>query len=192
VLGNHDRRLSNVNDLAYRIRELGHFDLGRHDQCVDLPSGTRIELRGNELPWLDRHQSRDWFPGKTSQQAALATDTAMIEPAMATHEQPCLRIAVSHSPDQIQWARQHGFDLLLAGHTHGGQVRLPGIGPLVSPSMYGSRFASGVFFLKPTLLHVSRGVSGTHGLRWRCMPEVSILTLHGGQTRSEQTRSEQT
>ena len=101
----------------------------------------------------------------------------------ASVEPNVLRIGVSHSPDQIGWARRERLDLMLAGHTHGGQIRFPVIGPLVAPSHYGSQFASGVFYLKPTLMHVSRGLSGVHPFRWLCPPEVSVLTLRAKQNR---------
>jgi hypothetical protein len=54
---------------------------------------------------------------------------------------------------------------------------LPVIGPIVSPSFYGVRFASGVFWLPPTLLHVSRGLSGVQALRINCRPELTKLLL---------------
>ncbi len=82
-----------------------------------------------------------------------------------------------HTPDQFPWARELGMDLSLAGHTHGGQVRVPGLGPLVAPSWYGSRFASGVFRLPPTVMHVSRGLAGVQPVRWRCVPEISLLRI---------------
>jgi predicted MPP superfamily phosphohydrolase len=66
---------------------------------------------------------------------------------------------------------------LLCGHTHGGQIRFPVIGPVISPSWYGSRYASGVFERQCTLMHVSRGVSGVHPFRWGCLPEATILEL---------------
>jgi predicted MPP superfamily phosphohydrolase len=69
-------------------------------------------------------------------------------------------------------------DLLLAGHTHGGQIRFPIIGPIVAPSWYGSQFASGVFYRQPTLMHVSRGLAGVHPLRYRCQPEIALLELY--------------
>jgi len=70
---------------------------------------------------------------------------------------------------------------MLAGHTHGGQIRLPVVGPIVSPSYYGVHYASGVFYVRPTLLHVSRGLSGEEALRINCRPEVSKLVLRSSQ-----------
>ncbi len=166
LLGNHDQRLAHVSDVTSRLDSLGHFDLGTADQYLETPQGGRIFMTGNERPWFERH--------------AAQTGNAAIAETIPVESIPVgtLRLGLSHSPDNIDWARRQQLDLLLAGHTHGGQVRLPGIGPLVAPSRYGSRFASGVFYREPVLMHVSRGLSGTHPLRLRCMPEVSLLTLH--------------
>ncbi len=66
---------------------------------------------------------------------------------------------------------------MLAGHTHGGQIRFPRIGPILAPSRYGVRFASGVFHLPPMVMHVSRGLSGLQPLRFNCPPELARLVL---------------
>lgn len=159
VLGNHDRRLTNVDALLSSLTSLGHHDLGHVSREIEISVGTKIELIGNELPWFERHAVPPRFA------------------STAGHPNNTLRLALSHSPDQFEWARDRRADLLLAGHTHGGQIRFPGIGPIVAPSWNGSRHASGVFYSSPTLMHVSRGVAGTHPLRWWCCPEVSLLTL---------------
>ncbi len=169
VLGNHDKRIVNVCEVTRRLATLGHFDAGRADQLLTLPGGGRIYVTGNERPWFQRHEAKlllEPFDG---------TPSGVLEPDKK--DANILRLGLSHSPDQIVWARHRKLDLLLAGHTHGGQVRLPGLGPLVSPSRFGSRFASGVFYRAPVLMHVSRGISGTHAFRWRCLPEVSLLSL---------------
>ena len=87
------------------------------------------------------------------------------------------RLLVSHSPDQFRWAREHGIHLMLAGHTHGGQGRLPLAGPILSPSFHGSRYASGDFYKPPTTMHVTRGIGGVHLMRINCRPELSLITL---------------
>lgn len=162
VLGNHDRRLNDIDGLVSRLQQLGLHDLGARELVIQLPSGSRIRLQGNERPWFNRHVSNAPAELHHSRGGQLADE---------------LLIGVSHSPDQIPWARSRALDLMLAGHTHGGQIRIPGIGPLVAPSYYGSRFASGLFYLPPTLMHVSRGLCGVHPFRWFCPPEISILTL---------------
>ncbi len=153
VLGNHDRRLRNAERLRRELSDMGLVDLGRgtHDFTI---CGQTVQLAGNELPWFG----------------------PPAEPAMRTVSTG-LRLLLSHSPDQIAWARRRDFDLMLAGHTHGGHIRFPIIGPIVCPSRYGVKFAAGVFFESPTLLHVSRGISGLDALRFNCPPEVTKLVL---------------
>ncbi len=155
VLGNHDRRVD-VAPLRAMLAQLGIHCLGGRAVTIE-HRGAKILLAGNELPWFK--PAADLPP----------TD------GLADHDP--LRILLTHSPDQIGWARQRHFDLVLAGHTHGGQIRLPGIGPLVSPSFYGVRYASGTFELPPTVMHVSQGISGKTPLRYRCPPELARLVL---------------
>lgn len=162
LMGNHERKLRNWSEVPRRLCAMGWRDLGTSTSKVTLPGRLHplhLTLIGNELPWFNRFAS------------------GIIPTPSSVDRGQGLYVALSHSPDQIEWARDLGVDLLLAGHTHGGQVRLPGIGPLVAPSWYGSRFASGVFHLSPTVMHVSRGLAGVHPLRWNCMPEVSLLTI---------------
>ena len=78
---------------------------------------------------------------------------------------------------RFRWAKSHGFDLMLAGHNHGGQIRLPVFGALIAPSRYGFRYAAGLYLEPPTLLHVSRGLAGIHPIRLNCSPELALLIL---------------
>jgi predicted MPP superfamily phosphohydrolase len=87
-------------------------------------------------------------------------------------------ILLAHSPDAIYEAMAAGVDLVLSGHTHGGQVRLPVIGPLYVNSDVGRRYNQGLFHLDGTQLYVNRGI-GTRWLRVRflCPPEITVITL---------------
>jgi predicted MPP superfamily phosphohydrolase len=66
---------------------------------------------------------------------------------------------------------------MLSGHVHGGQIQLPFVGSVFVPSVYGRRYDRGVFVEPPTVLHVSRGLSGEHPVRYNCRPEATLLTL---------------
>ena len=68
---------------------------------------------------------------------------------------------------------------MLAGHTHGGQARIPVIGPFVAPSRFGVRYAGGTFMVGEMLMHVTRGISGDKCIRINCPPEVGLITLTG-------------
>lgn len=166
ILGNHDLEVGSQMVRA-TCDEAGLIDLG--GRWVELQTGNgNIVLAGNELPWLT--------PAADLEQA----------PPPANQGGP-LRIALTHSPDQMPWAQRHDVDLLLAGHLHGGQIRIPFLGPLVSPSWHGVRYASGVFHSPPTLMHVSRGVSGEVPLRLNCRPEITKLTLHSDSLQNRTT-----
>ncbi len=157
VLGNHELRLKDERLVRKTLTDAGLVDLGGTWKKIE-HNGHPILLAGNELPW---------FP--------LAADMASV-PDNFDGKRP-LRIALCHTPDQLAWSQAHDFDLMLAGHTHGGQVRFPLVGPILAPSVFGTRHASGTFFYEPTLLHVSRGIAGTRPLRLRCPPEVTKLVL---------------
>jgi hypothetical protein len=74
--------------------------------------------------------------------------------------------------------RMKDVDLLLTGHTHGGQVRIPFIGPLTTMSMTGNRYSAGLYRLDQTVLYVSRGY-GTSLLpiRFHCPPEIAVFSF---------------
>ncbi|MFK8111409.1 MAG: metallophosphoesterase [Rubripirellula sp.] len=156
VLGNHDTRINDPNETRQAMIQAGWTDLGGRSMPRHL-RGIDCRLIGNEFPWFDR-------------------------PELSESRDEAFRLLLSHSPDQLGWARQHNVSLMLAGHTHGGQGRLPLIGPLLSPSFHGSRYASGDFYKPPTTLHVSRGLAGTHLMRIHCRPELSLLTLRATQS----------
>jgi predicted MPP superfamily phosphohydrolase len=156
VLGNHDLRV-NLAKLRASLSSTQLIPLGGTSRTVE-KQGKAIVLAGCELPW---HRP-----------------TAAEETAVKTHsDQAALRILLAHTPDRFRWTRRQGFDLLLAGHTHGGQIQLPWLGPIVAPSVHGVKYASGVFQAGGTVMHVSRGVSGLHPLRWNCCPEITKLVL---------------
>ncbi len=161
VLGNHDTRVADPDEVRRALEACGWCNVG--GRSLDLTiRNVGVRILGNELPW---------FPAVSTERLAAPRDDGR-----AT----AFRVLLSHSPDQLSWARRHGVEFMLAGHTHGGQGRLPLIGPLLTPSWHGSRFSSGDFFLAPTTLHVSRGLSGVHLLRINCPPELSLITLRQG------------
>lgn len=85
-------------------------------------------------------------------------------------------VALAHNPDTKNALAPYAWDLLLAGHTHGGQVVLPWIGPVLSP-VDDLRFVQGLHAWRGRKIHVTRGIGSIMGIRWNCRPEVSLLTL---------------
>ncbi len=90
-------------------------------------------------------------------------------------------VLLYHSPDLMPDAVGLGIDLYLAGHTHGGQMRLPLFGALVTSSDFGKRYEGGLYREGRTTLYVSRGIGmegmGAPRARFLAPPEVTLLTL---------------
>ena len=159
VLGNHDLRVDSRQSRKL-LEAAGLVDLGGKWKEF-LVHDTRVVLAGNELPWFTPAADMETCPRPRDGSSPL-------------------RVLLSHSPDQMDWAQRHGFDLMLAGHTHGGQVRLPLVGAIVAPSRLGTKYTAGTFYASPTVMHVSSGVSGLTPLRWNCPPELTRLVLRCG------------
>jgi predicted MPP superfamily phosphohydrolase len=88
-------------------------------------------------------------------------------------------IAVMHSPDSAPETAALGYDLMFAGHTHGGQVCLPVVGALVTNCSMPRRLVDGLIRMGPTVLHISRGLGTSKyaPFRFCCRPEATILRL---------------
>jgi predicted MPP superfamily phosphohydrolase len=88
-------------------------------------------------------------------------------------------LAVVHSPDPAPELAALGYDLIVAGHTHGGQVRLPLAGALVTNSSFPTRLASGLMRFGRSYLHISPGLGTSKyaPFRFLCRPEATLLEL---------------
>lgn len=155
--------------------------LGNHDHYVDAAAvraalaaaGVR-ELR-NAATTITRGDSRLAIVGVGD----LHCDVIDFEAALAGTPGDVPRLVLSHHPDVFAyWPAELRLDLMLAGHTHGGQAYLPLIGPPFVPSQFGFRYLAGHYRDGERQLYVSRGV-GVSGVpfRWRCPPELTLVVL---------------
>ncbi|MFS8064870.1 MAG: metallophosphoesterase [Byssovorax sp.] len=89
-----------------------------------------------------------------------------------------VRIGVSHSPDGLPFLRGRGVSLLLSGHTHGGQIALPGPTPIIVPGPLGKRWPFGLHREGELTLFVSRGVGTTElPIRTFATPDIVVFTV---------------
>ncbi len=167
ILGNHDRFVD-FTQTRESLSELGWIDVGGRSVLATFHDAPAV-VAGNELPWFSPPAN---LPGSVP----LGPSATTPHPSVP---QP-LRLVLTHSPDQFAWCRQHHVDLVLAGHTHGGQICLPLLGPVACPSKHGTRYAGGVFREEDTVMHVTRGISGETPIRWNCPPELALLELVKG------------
>ncbi len=97
--------------------------------------------------------------------------------ALAGAEGADLVIVLAHSPDILDDAAVEAADLVLCGHTHGGQITLPGIGSPWAPVWRDRRRSAGLMRAGRQLCYVNRGISSSTPARFLCPPEVAVLTL---------------
>jgi predicted MPP superfamily phosphohydrolase len=143
-------------DLIRQLEDQGWTDLTNARREIDL-DGLPVELLGLD----DSHVARQ---------------DLRVVPRRAPAR---FGFAVMHSPDSAPEAVACGYRLVVAGHTHGGQVRLPVVGALVTNSNLPRRVVSGLFRLGDGLVHVSPGLGTSKfaPFRFLCPPEATLLEL---------------
>lgn len=158
--------------------------LGNHDSTfakhavIDGLAQHKHTLLNNRYEPLERDGKRLWIAGTGD---ALTNDTRLDEavpPSAHKDKEPVLMII--HEPDLLPMVARHDADLMLSGHTHGGQIRFPFVPAMHLPPL-GKKYVEGLFRLGSTKLYVTRGV-GTVKLpfRFNCPPEITLLTLEAG------------
>ena len=85
-------------------------------------------------------------------------------------------ILLSHNPDSKDRLTSYPWHLMLSGHTHGGQLRVPFLGTPFAP-VRDQRYVAGLGRWDDRWIHVTKGIGTVYGLRINCPPEVSFLTL---------------
>lgn len=149
---------ADTEQLESKLQAAGWVSLSNRSEVVATPYGD-IRVAGVDDPYLQRD-----------------TDGHI---ARSSNER--FAIGLTHAPDSISRWMLAGFDLVLAGHTHAGQVRLPGIGALVTNSELPSALAGGLHRIGPGWLHVSPGLgtSKFSPIRFNCRPEATLLQIEG-------------
>ncbi len=176
--------LDNEALTAY-FEDLGWLDLNNTAGSLDL-NGTHVELFGVNDP--HRHFDRlDLIPGALEElrENDPYSEDAMWPEDAPKHERPTLTVGVAHAPYRrvLDSFVTYGASLIFAGHTHGGQVCLPGFGAIVTNCDIPRRQAKGLSVwrhaFRSAYLNVSAGL-GTSiyaPFRFACPPEATLLTL---------------
>lgn len=136
---------------------------------------TDIRVLVNQNVVLHRRGDRMWLVGTDDPYFGHADLDASFKGVPDT----AFALVLTHAPEAFEeLAQRPAARLVLAGHTHGGQVRLPFIGALCVPSRYGTRFARGLFKLGDTFFYVNAGMGMSHlPIRFLCRPELTVFTL---------------
>jgi uncharacterized protein len=143
-------------ELASRLEADGWIHLRNRKVSVEA-AGLSLDLVGLDDPHIERHDLR-----------------------VAVRKDPGpFGLALVHAPDPVPELVALGYDLVVCGHTHGGQVRMPFVGALVTNSTIPTGLCMGLSRFGRTLLHVSPGIGTSKfaPFRFLCRPEATLLEL---------------
>jgi uncharacterized protein len=179
--------------LAYHCAEiLGRIEcplryaiMGNHDALVGARAVTDalrihgIPVLANRCVPLERQGKRIWLAGVEDVLQQRPDLSTALPAAMSRDGEPTILLA--HEPDFADYTVGQQVDLILSGHTHGGQILLPFLPPLMLPDM-GTKYVHGLFRLGDGMqLYVNRGIGAVNlPFRFRCPPEITAITLQPG------------
>jgi len=160
VSGNHEWLSGRYEELCGRLMQAGVIVLDNSHKTLK-KDGEAIELLGLKDPTFEGDEK---FREELEK---LAGETSGF------------RVLLSHHPEYIDDYTESGVDLVLSGHAHGGQIRLPFIGGLFAPGQgFFPKYTSGLYEVGNTSLVVSRGLGNSHfPLRVFNRPELVVVTL---------------
>ena len=171
VLGNHDHWNNDWNnDSDTSMFPLRNRWKGNGVEVLNALTAGGIKVLMNESALLQRGSDHLWLvgcgdflAGDFDLERALASIPSTDEP----------RFLLMHNPQPIESIAHHGFDLVLSGHTHGGQISLPFVPPKV-----GSKYLAGLFYVGASRLYVCRGLGVTGvPIRFMTTPEIACFRL---------------
>lgn len=162
VTGNHEQRMSLRRQKEFYRALAAAGVVVLRNEAVTLGMGESFRLLG-----VDCNQ------GRTDALLRLMADRPVDE----------LNILLSHKPHYAQYYERAGVDLVLTGHAHGGQWRLPGVGAIYAPGQgLLPKYTAGMYRLGKTVMCVSRGLgNSSFPLRLENKPELVTVTLRGAR-----------
>lgn len=167
VTGNHEARISEFDELKERLTEQGVIVLA--DKRIELErSGEKIVLIGvNDPAFPTKHVYGDTEAVMKKKLKALLT------------EEKTFTILLSHRPELFECYADSNIDLVLSGHAHGGQFRLPFVGGVMVPNQgFFPKYDAGLFTEGMTKMFVSRGIGNSaFPFRFNNRPEVILVEL---------------
>jgi len=179
TFGNYDKTLTLMKNLTEHIH--AHYGisgiLGNHDWLEMVPGLERCGIRMllNEAQSLEKGSDAIWLLGLDD---VHYYETGDLEKAVRLAPTDAVRILLVHSPEIIPEASTAGMDLYLCGHSHGGQICLPGGNPIITHCRCPRAYKAGPWQYRSMRGYTSRGVgTSLFPIRLFCFPEIIIHTL---------------
>lgn len=178
VSGHNKNMTMPINDIVKQLKnaksKYGFYTvLGNHDYWIDVDEISE-SLSKNDIKVLANSNKKININGKDIYIAGIEDIvTADINKTLYNTKKPI--ILLTHYPD-IFPSVPSKVNLTLAGHVHGGQVRLPFIGAIIIPSQYGNRYAQGLIEEDGKKMIVTKGIGNSIlNIRFNCVPEIVVI-----------------
>lgn len=180
VYGHNEKMTMPISDIVEQLKNVktkyGFYTvLGNHDWWVNGENITEV-LTANGIKVLANNNLRINLKGRNIYIAGVedkTTRTPDIYKALNGTENPV--ILLSHSPDVFPKVPEK-VNLTLAGHLHGGQVRLPLLGAIIVPSSYGNKYSQGLIEENGKKMLVTKGIGNSIlPVRFNCTPEIVVI-----------------
>ncbi len=158
VLGNHDHWLSSKL-IRSEMKASGLKDITE--------KGIKIEKEGSHI----------WLIGAGDLWEEPSNPTTLL----SRYNKDEFRIVLSHNPEWAEGIGEGMADLVVSGHTHGGQIRAPLYGALILPTRYGKKYEIGLVRQHDFWVYINRGIGMiSPPVRFNCSPEITLMTLKQG------------
>jgi predicted MPP superfamily phosphohydrolase len=185
AFGPFEATLVEMARIRSAIRGMAYGVLGNHDTIRLLPGleNLGIRLLVNEAETIERGDQRIHLVGVDDAHFYRMDN---IEKAIAGIPPDEFSILISHTPEIYRQAAYADFDVLISGHTHGGQICLPGRIPLTLDSVLPRSMGSGAWKYHEMIGYTSVGAgSSVVPVRFNCPPEITLHHLHSERKRSD-------
>ena len=179
TFGPYDKALDAMQSVRKAMQGPVYAILGNHDSIQMVPGLEAMDIRVllNESITIERDGDLIHMAGIDDPHYYQADN---LEKASESIPDEAVSILLSHSPETFRHAAHVGFDVLLCGHTHGGQICLPGGVPLMSNARCPRAFSNGKWTYQTMQGYTSRGSGASVvDVRFNCPPEVTLHTLCG-------------
>ena len=166
VTGNHEISTNDVENIKTELINLGVNVLSDESLIIESLTGDKMAIGGIEDPLSSNLNEHEYVE--------LTVDKAFEEVP-----EDMFKILLSHRPEQFDVYVDRGIDLILSGHAHGGQIRIPGIGGVIAPGQgWFPKYTSGVHEEDESRMIVSRGLGNSLvPIRVFNQPEIIAVTL---------------
>lgn len=163
VLGNHEVSVNKIEEITVALEERGVHVL-MNDKMLWEEDGEAVQIAGINDPLLNMDLTSEDFTREALTEVALEDEFTLL---------------LAHRPEVFSIYVEQGIDLVFAGHAHGGQIRIPGLGGLIAPGQgWFPTMTEGVFQKEDTQLVLSRGLGNSlFPVRVFNLPEIVVVTL---------------